>query len=130
MSATMELVLPKNYIEIEQDEMMYLDGGWTSTRTETATQARNRFRNVASLAQVGQVLSVIKIGVSAAMKNVVGGIVGTLLGTWFTNVRSHSGDAQVAAQNIINRNGANRRVTWTSNWTWLGSLSGISIRLA
>lgn len=25
----MELVLPKNYVEIEQEEMMYLDGGWS-----------------------------------------------------------------------------------------------------
>ncbi|WP_282926701.1 hypothetical protein [Helcococcus kunzii] len=27
----MELVLPNNYVEIEQDEMMYLDGGWSVT---------------------------------------------------------------------------------------------------
>ena len=37
----MELVLPKNYVEIEQEEMMYLDGGlsipkWTVTGTITA----------------------------------------------------------------------------------------------
>lgn len=24
----MELVLPKDYVELEQEEMMYLDGGW------------------------------------------------------------------------------------------------------
>ena len=27
----MELVLPRNYVEIEQEEMMYLDGGWSVT---------------------------------------------------------------------------------------------------
>lgn len=25
----MELVLPNNYVEIEEEEMMYLDGGWS-----------------------------------------------------------------------------------------------------
>jgi|SRR5690554_4416017 len=25
----MEMVLPSNYIEVEQEEMMYLDGGWS-----------------------------------------------------------------------------------------------------
>ncbi|MFM1536326.1 hypothetical protein [Helcococcus ovis] len=37
----MELVLPQNYVEIEQEEMMYLDGGlsvptWSVTGTITA----------------------------------------------------------------------------------------------
>lgn len=27
----MQLVLPNNYVEIEQNEMMYLDGGWSVT---------------------------------------------------------------------------------------------------
>ncbi len=27
----MELVLPQNYVEIEQEEMEYLDGGWSVT---------------------------------------------------------------------------------------------------
>ncbi len=27
----MELVLPNNYVEIEEEEMMYLDGGWSTT---------------------------------------------------------------------------------------------------
>ena len=31
----MELVLPQNYVEIEQEEMMYLDGGWRVTVNRT-----------------------------------------------------------------------------------------------
>ena len=125
----MEMVLPNNYIELEQEEMMYLEGGWTSTRTETATQARNRFRNVATAAQIGQAVSIIKGTVNGMVKNAIGAIIGAALTAWFTNVRSHASGAQVAAQNIINRNGANRMVTWTANWTWLLSLSGISVRV-
>ena len=36
----MELVLPQNYVEIEQEEMMYLDGGWSVTvNRKTINQA-------------------------------------------------------------------------------------------
>ncbi|MFM1514736.1 hypothetical protein [Helcococcus ovis] len=36
----MELVLPQNYVEIEQEEMEYLDGGWSITvNRKTINQA-------------------------------------------------------------------------------------------
>ena len=31
----MELVLPQNYVEIEQEEMMYLEGGWSRSEAKS-----------------------------------------------------------------------------------------------
>lgn len=42
----MELVLPNNYVEIEEDEMMYLDGGSWSTFNKNMRGAFNRFSNL------------------------------------------------------------------------------------
>lgn len=35
----MELVLPQNYVEIEQEEMMYLDGGSVTVNRNTINKA-------------------------------------------------------------------------------------------
>lgn len=35
----MELVLPNNYVEIEEEEMMYLDGGWNGWWNSVTTIA-------------------------------------------------------------------------------------------
>lgn len=48
----MELVLPRNYVEIEQEEMMYLDGGFgvkllmSFIRRNGSAAARKKFNNV------------------------------------------------------------------------------------
>lgn len=44
----MEMVLPRNYVEIEEEEMMYLDGGWT---TVTGWGAARELTNI--LASIG-----------------------------------------------------------------------------
>lgn len=46
----MELVLPNNYVELEQEEMMYLDGGWSGY-----TVARNLW-NLAAMGWAGALL--------------------------------------------------------------------------
>ncbi len=48
----MELVLPKNYVEIEEEEMMYLDGGWQFT---------------------GLYNSVVAFGINAIVNGIMGG---------------------------------------------------------
>jgi len=36
----MEMVLPNNYVELEQEEMMYLDGGLTMSAAQVRTTAQ------------------------------------------------------------------------------------------
>lgn len=47
----MELVLPRNYVEIEQEEMMYLDGGWSTKQV---------LKNLTGLAAVAGMAGVAK----------------------------------------------------------------------
>ncbi|CJT49419.1 SPH_0224 family bacteriocin-like peptide [Streptococcus pneumoniae] len=42
----MELVLPNNYVDLEQEEMMYLDGGFSIPRWPVATAINIAFNGV------------------------------------------------------------------------------------
>ena len=42
----MELVLPNNYVDLEQEEMMYLDGGFSILRWPVATAINIAFNGV------------------------------------------------------------------------------------
>ncbi len=54
----MTLKLPQNYVEIEEEEMMYLDGGWSwSTLGRNLNNLRIRYSSV-SRALVGSGISV------------------------------------------------------------------------
>lgn len=51
----MELVLPNNYVEIEEEEMMYLDGGWSWSVTK-ARRNTKALMACPTLAFVGRAL--------------------------------------------------------------------------
>lgn len=51
----MELVLPKNYVEIEEEEMLYLDGGWNWSLSKAKKNAKALLATPA-LAFVGKAL--------------------------------------------------------------------------
>ena len=49
----MELVLPNNYVEIEEEEMMYLDGGTLQTFKKNMQGAWKRFSNFSRALKMG-----------------------------------------------------------------------------
>ena len=93
----MELVLPLNHVELDQEEMMYLDGGaqqsfhWWGVRfTMTAAESRN-FQHQLSLYIAG---AAGFAGVSGALKiapGVIGGaIAGTVAQWWKLTVENNT----------------------------------------
>lgn len=80
----MEMILnmPNNYLELEDDEMMYLDGGWSITISATKC---NRIAAVAAMgagaaAAIGGILGLASYGLGAAIAAVVAGIATVISG--------------------------------------------------
>lgn len=121
----MELVLPKNYVEIEQEEMMYLDGG--ASIITTAGIARTSF-NVLSTASTAAVALAADFGqLGGIMSRVVGRVVGRLAGTWFNALQINSNQAFHQASEIVASAGINRRVRATITANWLGLITAASV---
>ena len=120
----MELVLPHNHVELEQEEMMYLDGGWSRSQNKSASAARDLFRRTSAAASVGIAVSLI-LGV---VGSVIGKIFAVVAGSWLNNVRTHASRAHTTAVGIVSRHGANQRVRVTLSGTWLGTITGMSVR--
>jgi len=120
----MELVLPLNHVELEQEEMMYLDGGWSRSQNKSASAARDLFRRTSAAASVGIAVSLI-LGV---VGSVIGKIFAVVAGSWLNNVRTHASRAHTTAVGIVSRHGANQRVRVTLSGTWLGTITGMSVR--
>jgi len=117
----MELVLPKNYVEIEQEEMMYLDGG--ASIITTAGIARTSF-NVLSTASTAAVALAADFGqLGGIMRRVVGG----LAGSWFNALQINSNEAFHQASKIVASAGINRRVRATITANWLGWITAASV---
>ena len=120
----MELVLPLNHVELEDEEMMYLDGGWSRSITETAGAARDRMRRGAAAASVGVAVSLV-LGV---VGSVIGKIFAVVAGSWLNNVRKHAALAHTQAVNIVSRHGSSRRVRVTLSGTWVGTITSMQVR--
>ena len=56
----MELVLPNNYVALEQEEMMYLDGGFSILRWPVATAINIAFNGVLGGGAIGLVRNYIR----------------------------------------------------------------------
>jgi len=121
----MTLRLPQNYVEIEQEEMMYLDGGGSSRITGTLGQLRSRLAQAINGSHIGIAGSVG----AALLLGKVGAILGGGMGAWFNNVRRHASTAHHQANQLITRHGINRRGTMTTTWTTGRWVTGISVRV-
>ena len=120
----MELVLPLNHVELDQEEMMYLDGGWSRSQNKTAGAARDLFRRTSTAASVGVAVSLV-LGV---VGSVIGKIFAVVAGSWLYNVRRLASNAHGTASNIVARHGRNRRVRVTLTGTWLGTITSMQVR--
>lgn len=79
----MELVLPRNYVEIEQEEMMYLDGGWSVTvNRKTINQALAWAKGILAKGTLGS-WAVASLGF--ALSGVLVAAAGTLAIVYVTN---------------------------------------------
>ncbi|CAG6341817.1 Uncharacterised protein [Streptococcus pneumoniae] len=56
----MELVLPNNYVVLEQEEMMYLDGGFSFPRWPVATAINIAFNGVLGVGAISLVRNYIR----------------------------------------------------------------------
>ncbi|HEX0413166.1 TPA: SPH_0224 family bacteriocin-like peptide [Streptococcus pneumoniae] len=56
----MELVLPNNYVVLEQEEMMYLDGGFSIPRWPVATAINIAFNGVLGVGAISLVRNYIR----------------------------------------------------------------------
>lgn len=90
----MEMILnmPNNYLELEDEEMMYLDGGWSITISATKC---NRIAAVAAMGAglagtVGGILGLASCGLGASIAAVVAGIA-SLISGYFWLAGSYNG---------------------------------------
>ena len=80
----MQLVLPNNYVELEQEEMMYLDGGGNVTRTTSHWWGIRRYMNRTMTNDTIRFFENVAFGAAitaGALKLTgLGGVKGTLVG--------------------------------------------------
>ena len=119
----MELVLPNNHVELEQDEMMYLDGG-ASIRT-TATNARNAFNVMSSAGTVLAATAGAAAIATTIVSRIVGAIVGAIFG-WWANFRSHASTAYHQAVQLVASRGGNSAVWMNISTNMVGWVTGMS----
>ena len=121
MSYNGALVMPGNYAVVSNEEMEYIDGGWSHTITETLGSAARRLSKIVTACVVGNVLS-IALGVVGewACK-----IIGAACGAWFTNILSKADTAHNKAELLIKQYGKNRKCEMTSTWAivWCTGMS-------
>lgn len=120
----MTLQLPNNYVELEQEEMMYLDGG--ASLNTTAGAARNSLNVISTASTAAAVLAGAGALVGSFVSRVVGGILAAI-GGWMNNLRNHASTAHHQANRIVGSHGVNARVRVTVSANWLGWITGMSV---
>ena len=118
----MDLVLPNNYVEIEEEEMMYLDGG----AYLSSSQCKNL---VASLGMNPYTFISMAIGVSIATKLIKKAAkFGSFWGWCAGAVVSWAGGQVLTFARGIARGIAYKGVNIYWNWDWFASGIGYSVK--
>ena len=117
------LVMPNNYAVVDEDEMMYVDGGLTASLGEI-----NIRLNSANL------LCVAGDAVSVAMAfgggvTIVGAIAGAIGGWYFTSTIYYIEQAHNQCAKLINKYGRSALGVMETTWDWI-KITGIEVRLA
>ncbi|GAA4073226.1 hypothetical protein [Amphibacillus indicireducens] len=112
----MEMVLPASYAVIEQEEMLYLDGGFYmnkgTVRSIVHALGFSAALNVATITAAIKINSVwmgVKFG---AIGGVVGSLAGAALGTWVNS------QAFVIADNLVTAYVHGKGVKWGLGVSW------------
>jgi len=119
----MTLKLPNHYVELEQEEMMYLDGGRTSIIRESASQMRTRLSRILNAGIAGAASSGL-----IALTGIAGKIIAVFSGPWFVNAINRTSGAHSEVMNIISRHGASRRVEKRTTMNIVYWITGMTVR--
>jgi len=120
----MDMIIPDGFIELDENEMMYLDGGGHRTTYGAASNFRPTMSVIGALAG-GTGLTTAK-----AIK-VFGGVAGWALGIFTAShivpLANAARNAHAALGNLQSRHGNNVRVRMVITWDWLARVTGITV---
>jgi ABC-type multidrug transport system fused ATPase/permease subunit len=118
------LVLPQNCVAMQEEEMMYTEGGVSVTVNSTTGGIRTRLNTIIAASLAGNVLSV---AAGAVIGNVVGAVVGFILGTaWFGAILGYARSAHSKVEGFITKYGTGKACSMTSTWSLI-LCTGISV---
>lgn len=118
------LVMPCNYAVINDNEMEYVQGGWSATVNGTVSSIRNRLSAIITACIAGDASS-IAVG---ALGGIAGIVFAGISGGWFTNILSKASEAHSKAEGWIKKYGRNKKCKMTSTWAILWC-TGISLSI-
>ena len=123
----MEMVLPASYAVIEEEEMMYLEGGATARVRGTAGSIRTRLNAIIAGSAAGQATVT---GLGALLGGAIGAVVGFFVGSsWFGTINSYSRTAHSQVSKIISKYGTRKAVVMTSTWSTI-FCTGVNVKVA
>lgn len=112
----MEMVLPRNQVALEQEEMMYLDGGFymnhSQVRSMVATLAGSGGVSVSLLSSAIKLNAVWMGAKFGALAGAVGVAVGSAFGVWIGS------QAVIIAERLTTAMTHRKGVKWGVGWTW------------
>lgn len=119
-----ELMMPSNCVVVGDNEMEYLNGGWSATVNGTLGSIRTRLSAIVNACFVGDVASIALGAVGELACKIIGGA----CAAWFTNILSKASSAHTKAESLIRKYGKSRKCKMTSTWAILWC-TGISVSI-
>lgn len=125
------MVLPRNYVVMNEEEMTYVEGGATYTVYGKAGEIRTRLNIIIGACIAGTITASALGGLLGTPGNVVGVIVGAAIGyglgdAWFGTIKDYASSAHSKVERIIQRYGKNKRCSMTSTWSTI-FMTGLSV---
>lgn len=118
------LVMPSNYAIMNEEEMTYFEGGFSSIVTDTTKGIRSRLSNL-NAACVAGILAGAALG--AYLGKVPGALVGVILGAIYLGpVLGYSRAAHHKVEGYIIKYGLKKKCTMTTTWSNI-LITGISV---
>ena len=116
------LVMPKNYAVVNEEEMTYVEGGWSATVYGSLSQIRNRINTALVACVVGDLASLALVAGGELIAMVLGGI----FGWYFTSTAIKFENAHNQCENLISRYGKNRKAKMYTTWS-LVKMTGCTV---
>ena len=112
----MEMVLPASYVAIEEEEMMYLEGGYYMNNSQVRSIIHafgfSGALNVATVVGAVKLNSVWMGALFGTQFGPIGTMSGAALGTWMVS------QAAVVGSNLVTAYSRGKGVKWGLGWSW------------
>ena len=108
-----ELVMPKNYAVVNEEEMTYVEGGWSATVYGSLNNIKWRINAAIAACVAGDLLGLASCAGGELIAKVLGGIA-----CWyFTTTAAKLETAHNQCEKLISKYGKNRSAKMYSTWS-------------